>query len=159
MKPERNPKGAGRKPLPDYLKKTKLHDFRLPKWVVDWLLSHKGKGSLLLEEAIINYFHLNPQEEYIMQNAIREIINGIDPNHIFDSHFIINELIKNYSDEYLQFAAQYATDNNQLTLTTHGQIGKLINNFNGELIERQEFPAWSENIHGKGSPCTCWRKL
>jgi len=29
-----------------------------------------------------------------MQNAIREIINGVDPNHIFDifdSHFIIRE--------------------------------------------------------------------
>lgn len=42
-----------------------------------------------------------------MKDVIREIINSIPKNFIFDSHFVINQIIKNYSDEYLQFAAQF----------------------------------------------------
>ena len=93
-----------------------------------------------------------------MNNAIREILRTIPSNHIFDTHFVINFLIKEYSDEYLQFAARYA-NSNQITLTTHGQIGQIISSFQGDLVEQLDPPAWSENIHWKASPCACWRKL
>jgi hypothetical protein len=158
MNTERNTKGAGRKSLPDYLKKTTLHNFRLPQWLADWLLSHKGEGSKLLEEALVQHFHLKPQEIFIMQNTIRQILDAIPSNYVFDSHFVIQQLLKNHSDEYLQFAAQYA-DNTRPTFVTHGQIGQLINGFVGERIDQIELPGWSENIHGNASKCTCWRKL
>ncbi len=155
---EKNLKGAGRKPLPEHLKKVKLHDFRLPEWIVEWLLSHKGKASQLLEEAIINYFHLSPTEEFIMQNAIRQILTTIQPNHIFDSHFVIDQLIANFSDEYIRFVSQYA-NGGQPTVVAHGHIGQIISGFSGELVEQLEQKAWSKNIHGNASECTCWRKL
>ena len=155
---ERNPKGAGRKPLPEHLKKVKLHDFRLPEWIVEWLLSHKGKASQLLEEAIINHFHLSPTEEFIMQNTIRQILNTIPTNHIFDSHFVIEQLIKNFSDEYIQFVSQYA-NGDQPTLVAHGNIGKIIKGFSGDLVEQLEQLSWSENIHANPSECACWKKL
>lgn len=158
MKGSRNPKGAGRKSLTKNRKKVTLHDFRLPQWIVEWLLSHKGQGSQMLEEAIIQYFHLQPQENIIMQNTIRQILTVIPSNSIFDSHFVINMLIKNFSDEYLQFAVQYATGS-QPTLSTHGQIGQIISSFRGDLVEQLEQLAWSENIHGTASQCACWRRL
>ncbi len=68
MKTEHTPKGAGRKPLPEHLRKVTLHNFRLPKWMVEWLLSHKGKGSQLLEEAVVNYFHLRLPEDSTMRH-------------------------------------------------------------------------------------------
>lgn len=92
-----------------------------------------------------------------MQSAIRAIINEVPAGHVFDSHFVINELIKRFSDEYLSFAAKFANGNEQLTLAAHGQIGQEINRFDGTIIDRVG-DAWSETIHGKPGRCTCWKK-
>lgn len=93
-----------------------------------------------------------------MEKAILSIINEIPKNHIFDSHFIINELIKGYSDVYLTFASNYASNNSTVTLTSHRQIGKKINELDGTVLA-QVGKAWSENIHKRPSECTCWKKL
>jgi len=91
-----------------------------------------------------------------MQEAIKKILDNIPPKHIFDSHFVINQLIKNHSDIYLQYANKF-TDTNKITLSMHGQIGQIIDRFNS--IEQLEDKSWSENIHSNASECTCWRKL
>jgi len=93
-----------------------------------------------------------------MQNAIHSIVNEVPKGCIFDSHFVINELVKRFSDEYLSFAGNYVINNPNITLTTHGQIGKEINKFDGTIL-RKIGDAWSENIHKNPSKCTCWEKL
>ena len=93
-----------------------------------------------------------------MQNVIRTIIEKIPSGRIFDSHYIINQIIKNYSDEYLAYAGNFnaATDR---TLVVHGNIGKEISKFNTIMIRQLSDPSWSENIHGNASECTCWLKI
>lgn len=91
-----------------------------------------------------------------MRESIQLIINEIPTGLIFDSHFIINELIKRFSDEYLTFISSLTNDSGNITLIAHGNIGKEINRQNNiELVGE----AWSENIHKKPSKCTCWRKI
>lgn len=89
--------------------------------------------------------------------AIQELIEGVKKNHIFDSHYIIRNLLKQYSDEYLNFASSIATSSSK-TLTIHGNLGQEIAKFESTLIERMDLPSWSDNIHEGASPCTCWKK-
>jgi hypothetical protein len=91
-----------------------------------------------------------------ISNAIQTVVNEVPKECIFDSHFIINELIKRFSDEYFTFVSNFAIkSNNNLTLTAHGQIGQEIKKLNNvEMIG----DAWSENIHKTSSKCTCWKK-
>lgn len=93
-----------------------------------------------------------------MQNAIQSIVNEVPKGHIFDSHFIINELIKRSSDEYLAFVSNFAMGNQKITLTSHGKIGQEINKLDGTVLQKIG-DAWSENIHKTPSKCTCWKKL
>jgi hypothetical protein len=90
-----------------------------------------------------------------MKTAIRTIVNKVPRRCVFDSHFVMNELIKRFSDQYLSFAGGFA--NEQPTLPAHGQIGQQINKLDPSVIEKIG-PAWSENIHKRPSRCTCWRK-
>jgi len=62
-----------------------------------------------------------------MQKAIQAIIDEVPKGCIFDSHFVINELIKRFSDEYFEFVGKFATNSPNVTLTAHGQIGQEIN--------------------------------
>ncbi|MFA5367289.1 MAG: hypothetical protein WC333_05375 [Dehalococcoidia bacterium] len=93
-----------------------------------------------------------------MQNAISAILRNIPAGRIFDSHYIISQLIKFYSDEYLNFAGGITIASDR-TLTVHGQIGKEIARFEPDLILRLPNMSWSENIHGNSSECTAWEKL
>jgi len=91
-----------------------------------------------------------------MDTAIRTIVDEVPQGYIFDSHFVINELIKRFSDEYLLFASKFA-GSTQPTLAAHGQIGREINKLDGTLIEKIG-DAWSETIHKTPGRCTCWKK-
>ncbi len=95
------------------------------------------------------------------REAVRNIINSIPSGMIFDSHFVINQLIRNYSDEYLTFASGYANSPNmdRLTYRVHQQIGHVINSFKGDLIQRQPNDSWSENIHGNVNEVALWQKI
>ena len=92
-----------------------------------------------------------------MHEAIREILDKIDPNMIFDSHFVIQQLIKYHSDAYLEFAGGINASTGK-TLAAHGLIGMEIAKFEPDLITKLEHKAWSENIHGTPSDCTAWLK-
>lgn len=94
-----------------------------------------------------------------MNEAIRNIIDEVPKRCIFDSHFIINELIKRFSDEYLSFAGNLPTGSPNLTSTVHGQIALEIKNFTKEGLIEKIGESWSENIHKTPSKCTCWKKL
>lgn len=93
-----------------------------------------------------------------METAIGQIVDEVPKGCVFDSHFVINELIKRFSDQYLSFACRFAGANPQPTLTAHGKIGLEIDKLAGTVIEKIG-DAWSENIHKQPSSCTCWRKL
>ena len=88
-----------------------------------------------------------------MDKAISSIIDEIPVGSIFDSHFVINQLIRNHSDAYLDFAKTFSGSN--ITLVMHGNIGQKIDKLS--CVE-QLGKSWSENIHTKPSPCTCWKK-
>ena len=93
-----------------------------------------------------------------MRNVICEILNTIPSEHVFDSHFVIQQLIKNHSDEYLNFARKLETEIIS-TANFHSQIAQIIATFQDTIISRLEGVSWSDNIHGKPSACAIWRKL
>lgn len=93
-----------------------------------------------------------------MQNSISLILDGIPSRKVFDSHFVISQLIKHYSDVYLTFAGRINASSDR-TLAVHGQIGKEIAKFEPDSIRRISNMSWSENIHGNSSECTAWEKL
>jgi len=93
-----------------------------------------------------------------ISEAIETIVRDIKAGHLFDTHFIIQQLQKNYSDEYIRFTCQYS-NGGEPTLKSHQMIGHEIKKFNGQLVERLDFDSWSENIHGENSPCAAWKKL
>jgi hypothetical protein len=89
--------------------------------------------------------------------CIEDVLSDVKPGYYFDSHFVVNELIKNYSDDYLNFCSGYKSDN--ITLTAHQQIGHLIAKLEGVLVERQQGQSWSVNIHGGPSECALWKRV
>lgn len=93
-----------------------------------------------------------------MRNAIQTILDAIPSRMIFDSHYIISQLIKFHSDTYLTFASGFNTESDR-TLVTHGQIGKEIAGFEPNTIRRLDNMSWSENIHGNSNDCTAWIKI
>ncbi|GMO31409.1 MAG: hypothetical protein Ta2F_06820 [Termitinemataceae bacterium] len=86
-----------------------------------------------------------------MLNTITEIITKIPSGAIFDSHTIIEYLLMNNSDKYLSCFSGATTE------SYHGQIGKIIDGFNGVSIDHIG-KSWSKNIHQNFSDCTCWKK-
>ena len=92
-----------------------------------------------------------------IKKTIETILDGIPKSFMFDSHFIIDQLIKNHSDEYIKFVTQFANGANP-TLTAHQMIGHEINSFKNDLVTRQE-QSWSVNIHGNASECALWQKI
>jgi len=93
-----------------------------------------------------------------MQNTIADILDNIPNGKIFDSHFVISQLIKYHSDIYLSYASGINASSD-LTLTVHGHIGKEIAKFESVSISRITSMSWSENIHGNPSECTAWKKI
>ena len=90
-----------------------------------------------------------------LQQAISEIINAIPTDFYFDSHFIIEQLIKNYSDEYIRFVSIYSGSSDP-TLTAHSQLGHEISR---NLSIQQAGKSISSNIHQNISECTLFKKL
>ena len=43
--------GAGRKPLPPFLKKQSIH-LKLPGWLIDWMDQRPGSRAVQIEEAL-----------------------------------------------------------------------------------------------------------
>ncbi len=90
------------------------------------------------------------------EEAVEQIIKPIEKGFVFDSHYVIDQLIKSYSDEYIVFVAKYA-DSSTPTLTAHQQIGHSINNCTN-LVQRLQYQSWSETIHCGGGECALWEK-
>ncbi len=92
-----------------------------------------------------------------MEDAIKQIIKAIPQNYIFDSHFVISQLIANHSNVYLNFAKRYKSEET-ITMPMHGHLGQLIAGFEKEELIEKMGDAYSLNIHGNSSKCTAWKK-
>lgn len=90
--------------------------------------------------------------------CIEAILTSIEVGCFFDSHYVTNRMIREYSDEYIKFTSKYA-DSNKPTLTAHQMIGHQIAKFEGILVERQKGQSWSANIHENGSTCALWKRI
>ncbi|HUW56370.1 MAG TPA: hypothetical protein VMZ92_07015 [Planctomycetota bacterium] len=92
-----------------------------------------------------------------MQEAVRAIVEQIQPGEMFDSHLVIDLLIRDFSDDYLRFASECPSD--RLTLTTHQRIGQVIASLEGELVERQNRQSRSLTIHNTLGKCALWLRV
>ncbi|MDR0289379.1 MAG: hypothetical protein LBI06_00400 [Treponema sp.] len=87
-----------------------------------------------------------------MKKIIESIIRRIPSGMIFDSHAIIEYILQNDSDAYLQ------NFNGKTTELYHAYIGQIISEFVREELVENIGKSWSLNIHKTFSECTCWRK-
>ncbi len=88
-----------------------------------------------------------------METIIKKIITEIKSGYFFDAHFVIYNLVEEYSDNYL---SEYSGGS---TASYHGRLAQLIKGFEGKLVEQQEGMSWSKNIHNNYSECSLWKRL
>jgi hypothetical protein len=91
--------------------------------------------------------------------CIEKILEDVQVGCFFDSHYVVNRMIKKFSDDYLRISLKINHETNNLTLRVHQQIGHLIAAFEGKLVERQTDQSWSLNIHGNYSTCALWKRI
>jgi len=100
-----------------------------------------------------------------MKNAIKKIIEEIPKGRIFDSHYVINKLISDYSDVYLVFASELInsqkTKKRDITAYVNSHISQKISESN--LVSRVELGGekaefWSDNIRGNATECAGWKR-
>jgi hypothetical protein len=102
-----------------------------------------------------------------MENAIQKIIKKIPKGKVFDSHYVISQLIAEHSDEYLVFASELINSQKpikrrNITAYVHSQISKKIGEFDSVVrvkLDDEKTKFRSENIRRKASECAGWRKL
>ncbi len=106
---------------------------------------------------------MNPSVEVAMQEAIQNVINQIPTGYVFDSHFVIAQIIKLNSETYLTFiASRFASAATVTAAAVNGQIALVLKKCgNIERMEEngQPLESWSENIHANPNECACWRKM
>jgi len=87
-----------------------------------------------------------------MKKNIEAIIGRIPTGMIFDTHMIIEYLLQNDSDVYLQNC------NGKTTELYHIYIGQVIADIEKEGLIKNIGKSWSLNIHKNFSECACWKK-
>jgi hypothetical protein len=95
-----------------------------------------------------------------MEAAIESIVKKIPRGALFDTHAVIECLIQEHSDVYLDF---YKDSEGGGTAKHHQNIALILCDFaETGLIERigdADSKIWSMNIHKNITPCVCWKKL
>ena len=93
-----------------------------------------------------------------MNSIVEQIIRKINNGNAFDSHFVIDTIIREHSDEYLVFVTNHLASS-KVTEYAHGELAKIIASFRGNLVENLPYKSTSYNIRGKASPCVLWRRI
>jgi len=91
--------------------------------------------------------------------CIENILQEIEIGCLFDSHYVVDRMIGDFSDDYLRISQRIDPETKNLTLRAHQQIGHMIAKFKGTLVERQKAQSWSVNIHGNASSCALWKRI
>ena len=89
-----------------------------------------------------------------LEEALTAIIDTIPNNCTVDSHFIINQLISNYSIEYLDYIRTFTNGSDFKVI--HGKLAQVIDHL-GILIKIPK-QSYSKNIKGNISQCQLWEK-
>lgn len=93
-----------------------------------------------------------------MEKVVETILASIEKGLYFDSHFVIDTVIRDFSDDYLTFAAGH-TARGKVTEYVHGEIAKTISSYDGTLVKRVvDAKSLSFNIRGNASTCALWIK-
>ena len=71
--------GGGRKPTSPELTRIKLTDFRLPRWLVDWIKGQPRSGGEVVKEAVVSYYHLDEPNQG-MQPTPGKGVDNSDPS-------------------------------------------------------------------------------
>ena len=93
-----------------------------------------------------------------MNSIVEQIISKIDKGKAFDSHFVIDTIIKEYSDEYLTFVANHLASS-KVTEYAHSEIAKIIASLKESLVQDLPYKSISYNIRGKASSCALWKRI
>jgi hypothetical protein len=88
-----------------------------------------------------------------MKEIIKSVIGRIPSGMVFDTHTIIEYLLQNDSDAYLQ------NFNGKTTELYHASIGQFVADIEKEGLVERMGDSWSLNIHKTFSKCSCWKKL
>ena len=88
-----------------------------------------------------------------MKEIIKSIIGKIPSGMIFDTHTIIECLLQENSDAYLN---NYNDTNTELY---HSYISQVISDIEKEKLVERIGDSWSLNIRDNFSKCACWKKL
>jgi hypothetical protein len=90
-----------------------------------------------------------------MERALNAIVEGIPSGHYFDSHYVIDQLRKLYSDRYMAYMRSLP---NADEFQAHGLLAQRITLMSG-IAQKVDGLSFSMNINGEGSPCALWRRL
>ena len=94
----------------------------------------------------------------VMDNLVQNIadfIFKVPKGCIFDAHSVISYLMKNHTDDYLEFHKDTEPTN-----SFHSRVSRVINSFvDDKVIERIDVKSYSLNIRGNFSENSCWKKL
>ncbi len=88
-----------------------------------------------------------------MEQAIRKVLKPIRRGLIFDSHFVIAQLIKHHTHIYTCFAGR-----NETTKHLHHRIAKEIGK-QKSLVQKCVDKSWSDTIRGTPATCALWQKI
>ena len=95
----------------------------------------------------------------MMRQTVEQIVRDIPSGKVFDSHYVIDTLIKNHSDVYLSFAAQKFPEGHVDTPNLHSQIARIIRGLKGELVTQPGLQSCSYTIHETASECELWKRM
>jgi len=90
-----------------------------------------------------------------MQNTVNQVVKKIKQGVVFDSHFVISEIItqKHYHDTYIHSACPNGA---MKTGQLHGQIAQCIGR--SPSAEKMKDKSWSHDIFGDAKGCQLWRR-
>ncbi|MCL2207346.1 MAG: hypothetical protein FWB90_04530 [Fibromonadales bacterium] len=94
-----------------------------------------------------------------LKKDILLIVGEIKEDRIFDSHFVIRQLLKSFPDKYLNFSSSIKTKIKK-TAITNGQIANVLKTKPiSDLVEKIEGKFYSESINGKPNSNAGWKKI
>jgi len=93
-----------------------------------------------------------------MNSIVKQIVSGIDKGKVFDSHFVIDTIIREHSDDYLVFVSNNLATS-KVTEYAHSEIAKIISSLKSSLVKELPYKSISYNIRGKASSCALWQKI
>ena len=88
-----------------------------------------------------------------MNAAIRNVLRPIKKGLVFDSHFVIAQIIKHHTHIYTRFAGRTET-----TKHLHHRIATEIGKQKG-WVKKCEEKSWSESIRGTPATCALWKRI